>query len=83
MRGDAVHYSDGAPVMLGDSIRARVFLFPVRGTVIYITGQSEPLPDMEIPGMASFAIQLQSGRTMSWTRPFAARLEQHFRLLSR
>ena len=83
MSDQALYYSDGTPMMLGDQIRARAFLFPIQGAVIYVTGQSEPLPDLEIPLMASFAIQLRSGRTISWTRPMGARLERHFRLLSR
>jgi hypothetical protein len=83
MSDQALHYSDGAPVMLGDQIRARVFLIPIRGSVVYVTGQSDPLPDFEIPQMASFAVQLRSGRTISWTRPMGARLERGFRLLSR
>ena len=83
MSEHSLHYSDGAPVMLGDQIHARAFLIPLRGNVVYVTGQSEPLPDFEIPQMASFSVQLRSGRIISWTRQTGARLEPCFRLLSR
>ena len=80
---NAVYYSDGRQMHLGDKIRIRRLLRPARvATVDYLSGESPPHARLERRGLVTFSIKSKYLVT-SWNREPGKRLEKKFQLIER
>jgi hypothetical protein len=80
---NAIYYSDGQQMHLGDNIRIRRLLRQARvATVDYLSGESPPHASLEIPGLVTFSIK-SNCVVWSWNRELGKRLEKKFQLIQR
>lgn len=81
-------YSDGAPVLLGDHVRLRVWIRLFRkvdGTVVYVPGISKRRPQLEHSGLRWVGIRVDVSSTVigSWIEPKTNRLQRGVKLIGR